>query len=124
MEYIFRDTNGQESNQTDFAFLQSFIDTTPAEHWKIETGSSAIQVKEGEQLIFFATNGGYFVLNHPAYEYPEVKQDDTILEHVIGGEPFSFPARGICEKGQLLDILYFYVMYGTLNPVYEWLTMN
>lgn len=111
MEYTFTDTEGNTSLVLDSSFLQQVLDL-PYSHWQGGTGDSAIQVKDEEQLIFFKTAKGIFIMQHPDYLAPLFTNSDEqpiIFSHYIGGEPMDIPEACLCNEATALTILQNYI---------------
>lgn len=120
MHFLYTDTDGNETAQEDTGFLLAVL-AQPYTCWQSGAGDSAVQVKEDERLIFFKTDRGVFIMQHPDYLAPRIQADENILTHAIGGEPMLVPMACVCTEEVAFSILQYYISSGgLLLPAYEW----
>jgi hypothetical protein len=122
--YLFSDTNGDESQHNDPLFLKQLL-AKPLTYWQQGTGDNAIQVKDDERLIFFKTEQGVFIMQHPDYLAPLIQKNKTNANpiiHYVGGEPMEIPPACMCDEQIAFEILKNYIVSGGMLDIsYPWI---
>lgn len=124
--YTLTDHLGNEKHHEDLADLEMFL-AQPYEYWKKGTGESAVQIKDGETLIFFKTPQGIFIMQHPDYYIPikeqNKHQDTVVLMHYVSGEAFKFPDTVLYSEEIAFEILKYYIENKDLDHSYKWVDL-
>ncbi|MCX6318452.1 MAG: hypothetical protein NTW29_14265 [Bacteroidetes bacterium] len=123
MQFIFSDTEGHEALHTDTSFLLEVL-SRPYTDWQSGTGDNAIQMKDDERLIFFKTEQGVFIMQHPDYLAPLIQKNNSNanpITHYVGGEPMEIPPACMCNEQIAFEILKNYIVSGGLpDKSYTW----
>jgi hypothetical protein len=124
MKFLFSDTDGNETIQQETSFLLQLL-ARPFTDWRSGTGDNAIQVKDDERLIFFKTEQGVFIMQHPDYLAPLIQKNNSNANpiiHYLGGEPMEIPPACMCDEQIAFEILKNYIVSGgMLDKSYPWI---
>ena len=118
---IIKDPLGNDFELKNEEQLQNYLNL-PASHWKSGSGDAAIWINDTDALLFFKYDtNSYFIMELASYESPIHNEDEIEwLSHDIGGEPFLFSSRYLCDQQTLIKIILHFASSGEKDPNFDW----
>ncbi len=124
MIYTYTNYLGETLQFDSVESIKDIIDNTPFTEWEKGSGDASISIADiDEQLIFFKVNSGVFIMQHPDYLAPIIKENYNninTIKHYVGGEPMSIPDVCVCSDDEAFKIIKNFIIHRLLDKDYTW----